>query len=78
MEPIEVVARFNQEGEATPLSFTWKGNEYRVDSTGRRWTEGEAQHILTMIPGGRIVELIFRRGNGRWYLKQIPGDYQVA
>jgi hypothetical protein len=39
MEPVEVIARFDDQGRLTPLSFTWQGRSFPVDSTGRRWQD---------------------------------------
>ena len=70
MEPIEVTARFDQHGMITPLHFTWKGGVHRVESTGRRWVDEVGQHILVMLSNGRIYELTFQSGEGRWYIGQ--------
>ena len=78
MEPIEVTARFDEHGKATPLRFTWKGSVYQVESTGRRWADSNGQHILVMVPGGRIFELSFVNAEGRWYLGRVEPDRMVA
>jgi hypothetical protein len=70
MEPIEVTARFDEQGTITPLHFTWKGGRYRVESTGRRWLDDNGQHILVMVANGQIYELTFKRVEGRWYIGQ--------
>ena len=74
MEPVEVTARFDLQGKPIPLSFTWEGNLYQVDATGRRWENEGGQHILVMIPGGKVFELLFTAPDGRWFLKPTgPG-----
>ncbi len=70
MEPIEVTARFDEHGTITPLHFTWKGSVQRVESTGRRWVDDAGQHMLVMLSNGRIHELTYRSGEGRWYIGQ--------
>jgi hypothetical protein len=70
MEPIEVTARFDEHGTITPLQFTWKGGNYRVESTGRRWYDQTGLHILVEVAGGQIYELTFKSGEGRWYIGQ--------
>jgi len=77
MDSIEVTARFDEQGIITPLHFTWKEGIYRVESTGRRWLDEAGQHILVMISSGRIYELIFKRGEGRWYIHKARPDYMV-
>ncbi|RPI31302.1 MAG: hypothetical protein EHM70_11820 [Chloroflexota bacterium] len=78
MDPIDVTARFNTAGKATPLRFTWKGQEYQVNSTGRRWEDNEGEHILVMVPGGKVFELLIARRDGRWYLSQTGPRISAA
>ena len=78
MEPIEVTAHFDQEGVITPLHFTWKGSPRRVESTGRRWTDEGGEHILVMVSSGRIYQLTFKGGEGRWYIERSPSDRPVV
>jgi hypothetical protein len=78
MEPIEVTAHFDQTGTVTPLHFTWKGSPWRVESTGRRWVDEKGLHILVMISNGRIYELTFQGGDGRWYLGRTAPDYAAV
>ena len=77
MEPIEVTAHFDSQGIITPLHFTWKGGKYRVESTGRRWQDDVGQHMLVMVASGRIYELTFKHGEGRWYIAQ-GGPTRIA
>ena len=78
MDWIEVIARFDQDGRITPQHFTWQGVDYMVESTGRRWQDQEGQHVLVMVPGERVLELIFQAEQGRWYLKELPSGRQLA
>ncbi len=74
MEPIEITAHFNEEGTITPLHFTWKGGHYRVESTGRHWSDETGQHMLVMVTNGQIYELIFKGSESRWYINPVrPG-----
>lgn len=73
METVEVTARFDANGTIAPTRFTWRRRTYPVISTGRRWHDGDGVHILAMIPGDRVVELVFAPMGGRWYLR-IPGQ----
>jgi hypothetical protein len=70
MDSIEVTVRFDLQGQITPLRFTLKGHSYLVESTGRRWTGADGQHILVMTGNGDMFELLFLPGEGRWYLRQ--------
>lgn len=78
MQPIDVIARFNRDGKVTPLRFTWMDSEYLVESTGRHWETSEGQHVLVMIPGGRIFELVFSLSHRRWFLGSAQPDQSAA
>jgi hypothetical protein len=75
LHPVVVEARFDNEGQVTPQRFTWQGREYRVDSLGRRWRDESGMHILIMIPGEQVYELIFAPDETRWYLKVPVRDW---
>ena len=68
MEPIEVTARFDEQGVVYPISFNHAGRAYSVASTGRRWEDEGGLHILVMVPLERVVELVFVATEERWYL----------
>jgi len=78
MEPIEVTALFDELGTITPLHITRKGSLQRVESTGRRWSDEIGQHFLVMVMNGRIYELIYKSGEGHWFIKQgEPGQTYI-
>lgn len=68
MDAIGVTVHYDEQGKATPLQFTWKGRDYRIESTGRRWEDEKGQHILVMVPGGRVFEMLHAADDRRWYL----------
>jgi PncC family amidohydrolase len=70
MDAIEVMARFDSSGKAIPLKFSWRDRDYLVESTGRRWEDDRGQHVLVMIPGGRVFELLYSPDDYRWYLRR--------
>jgi hypothetical protein len=75
MESLEVTAKFNEDGKITPIRFTWDGIDYLVESTGRQWEASDGEHILVMVPGGRIFELVFNSTKRRWFLSRVePGQ----
>lgn len=78
METIDVLVHFDSDGRATPVRFNWRGAEYLVDSTGRRWEDQDGQHILVMIPGGRAFELLFAPAESLWYLSPIGSPSSLA
>jgi hypothetical protein len=78
MELIEVTARFDTEGRVTPLQIAWKGSLVPIDSTGRRWEAEDGQHILAMLPGDRVIELVFKPVESRWYLRPLGAGGRLA
>ncbi len=78
MDPIEITVRFDPQGQITPLQFTWKGRHYLVESVGRHWSGADGQHILVMTGSGKMFELVFAPGEGRWYLGEAAPSRTVA
>ncbi len=78
MEPIEVTARFDEQGAITPLQFAWKGGIYRVESTGRHWQDDAGLHILVEAASGRIYELVFKGVEGCWFIGQVGPKRMVV
>jgi hypothetical protein len=68
MEPIEVTARFDLEGEAHPLRFVLYGSQIQVASSGRHWSDDAGQHLLVMDHQAQVYELVFAPQEMRWYL----------
>jgi hypothetical protein len=78
MDPIEVTAHFDTEGNIRPLEFTWNGQTYPIESTGRNWDDLDGRHILVMIPGGRVFELNFSPNSSVWSLRPVSPGRAVA
>jgi hypothetical protein len=78
METVEVEARFDEAGVASPVRFKWNGRWYPVDSVGRRWQDGRGQHVLVMVPEGQAFELLFSPTEVRWYLGRIGQRRMMA
>lgn len=76
MDFIDVTAQFDSQGDITPLSFTWLGRAYLVESTGRSWKNETGCHILVIVPGARIFELVLDPANCRWHLEQTEPERQ--
>ena len=69
MEPVEVLVNFDLQGEVISKRFILKKVEYQVVSVGRRWIDEDGLHILVMVPGERVFELLFLPGSGTWFLR---------
>jgi len=74
MEAIEVTTRFDLQGNVIPLSFTWQEREYKVISVGRDWQDETTRHILVMVPGDQVYELVFSALEMRWYMERFGLD----
>lgn len=72
LEPIDVIARHGRDGAVDPLQFSWNERTYRVLDVGRRWQDYAGEHILVMVVGGEIHELL-HDADGRWSIQYRPG-----
>lgn len=68
-EPVQVSADWAEQRGFIPRQFIWQGRLYPVDSTGRSWEDEQGLHILCMVPGGQVFELIFHLNPAGWLLK---------
>jgi hypothetical protein len=69
IEPVQVTARWAPSGEFTPAHMTWQGKKYTFESIGRHWEDEGGWHILCMVAGGNVFELIFRLNPAGWWLR---------
>jgi hypothetical protein len=69
LEPVEVIARWDPKGRFDPSQIVWKGRTYLVESTGRGWEDMDGLHVLCMLPGGQVVELVFQLNPARWMIR---------
>lgn len=74
VEPVEVTARFNEQGQIEPLSFMRRGRIYPIDRVGRRWEDESGKHFMVMTPIERVFELIFEPGSLRWFFTRVGKD----
>lgn len=76
--PVEVLAKFDSEGLAIPVSFTWEGIAYTIESLGRRWEDTNSQHMLVMVAGIKVFEMIYAPGSRRWYVRRPSESSALA
>lgn len=62
----EVKASFDQDGKVQVLSFSWGGSELGVTARGRTWMDDDGRHVLVMVSGERVFELVLRRSDLTW------------
>lgn len=72
MIQVHVTARTNPTGKIIPLRISWQGKDLPILGIGRRWFSSDAEHLLVMVPGDRVIELLYRHDQS-WTLKPIPG-----
>jgi len=75
MEAILVTARLDPQGVIYPLQFTWGAASYSVIGVGRRWQDETGQHMLVMVPGDRVYELVYVPDERIWFLLQPHAPY---
>jgi hypothetical protein len=73
MESVQVQARWKHDGRLEPTQFMWNGKLYRVESTGRSWEDEKGLHVLCMVAGGKVFELVFRLNPAGWHLQPAAG-----
>lgn len=73
LQVVEVAARWLPDGRFEPTQFVWQGRTYQVESTGRQWEDAVGLHVLCMLPGGQVLELIFQLDPACWALRQPLG-----
>jgi hypothetical protein len=78
MEPVEVTARFDLQGEITPMNLVKDQKTIPVTGVGRRWSDSQGVHILVMVPGGQIFELLFAYAQNRWFMSSTSPELKWA
>ena len=78
MELIEVTTRFDTRGKIIPVNFIWQGEKYPIEATGRSCEDEQGQHVLVMIAGGKVFELLYVHAEARWYLEQTGARRATA
>ena len=76
--PVDVRARYNDQGQALPVNVALDGISYMVESTGRRWDDAEGEHILVMIKGGKVFELVHASPGGKWTAREVGKTKPLA
>ncbi len=76
--PVEVRARTSAQGQALPVSLALDEITYRVESIGRHWQDVEGEHILVMIKGGKVFELVYASAGKVWLAREVGKDRPFA
>jgi len=67
-ESIQVSARW-EGSKFIVRNFSWRGQDYSIESNGRQWEDANGFHIMCMVSGGAAIELIFRLDPAGWWIK---------
>ncbi len=70
--PTAVEARFDQDGGVRVASFTWREKQLPVVAAGRTWLDDAGRHVLVMVTGDRIYELLLRGSDMSWRIVGAP------
>ena len=80
--PTAVEARFDEEGQVTPIAFSWQGRDVCISDIGRRWTEPhgphQLRHYLVMIPAQDTFELCLDTDTMQWKITRVWERERVA
>jgi nicotinamide-nucleotide amidase len=76
--PVDVQDRRNAQGQVQPVSLALDGISYRIESIGRRWQDSEGEHILVMIKGGKVFELVHASPGGTWTARETGKTKPLA
>ena len=77
-EAVEVSARWESADGFIPRKVTWREKIYQIESTGRNWEDEAGFHVLCMVGGGQVVELLFRLRPAGWLLRLPAGSLRMA
>jgi PncC family amidohydrolase len=76
--PVDVQVRSIAQGQVVPVSLGLDGISYRVESIGRRWQDAEGEHILVMIKGGKVFELVHASPGTVWTARETGKTKPLA
>lgn len=67
MQHVAVECRFNEDGSVQVKKVQLNGRWLPVGQ-GRQWVDENGRHILIMLPGDEVRELVLQPGTLRWQL----------
>lgn len=62
LEPVGLEGTLGPGGPERIRAVELGGRSHLVRATGRRWRDGEGLHILVMLEGGQVWQLLWRDG----------------
>ena len=67
-DTIQVEYKRDRQNRFVPLAITLSDRVYQVIDWGRRWQEGDREHMLVRSEGGKTFEIAFDEGGASWRL----------
>ncbi len=69
-QTVKVRSLINFSGNIEPQALMRDNLEIPIITTGRRWQDELGMHILAMVPGEEVLELVVSK-DGNWYLRRV-------
>lgn len=76
MKPISVDCIIAPDGRVNVRRIEIDG-QWQTVGQGRQWTDEEGRHVLVMLHGQQVQEIVFRPGQMNWIL-QLSGRVSQA
>jgi hypothetical protein len=77
MKTVGVDCRFGEDGLVQVRKVMWNGRWLSVGQ-GRQWLDENGRHVLIMLPGEEVRELVLQVGTLRWGLVEAGGGRGTA
>ena len=77
MNSIGVECRFGNDGTVQVKKVQWNGRWQSVGQ-GRQWLDENGRHVLIMLPGERVQELVLQAGSLQWGLVERGKGAETA
>lgn len=71
-ESTSVEALFEVDGTVRPRRFQWGGSWLSVSDVGRQWADEAGRHVLVMVTGRQVFELLLERQSLTWRVVRAP------
>ncbi|WP_420642110.1 hypothetical protein [Candidatus Leptofilum sp.] len=77
MKQVGVECRFGEDGIVKVKKILLDGRWQSVGQ-GRQWVDENGRHVLIMLPGDEVKELILQPSTLSWVLVQVGGGKRTA
>jgi len=77
-ESTAVEGHVEGDGAVHPRRFTWNQQWLDVTDVGRQWIEADGRHVLVMVAGRQVFELLLAREDVAWHIVRAPDEWGVV